>query len=63
MTYTVHKLNLNGSLSHKQHLNNLDELNTWLVDVYGKFASIFVIQDQTGKTRTMTDNGTDWVNV
>lgn len=63
MTYTAFKLNIDGSLSHKEILNNLDELNAWLADVYGKFASIHIVQDQTGKTRTMTDNGTEWVKI
>ncbi len=57
MSYTAYKVNMNGSLSNKEVLNNVDELNAWLVAVYGKFANVFVVQDQTGKSRHMTDNG------
>lgn len=60
MTYTVNKINLDGSLSHKELMNNLDEVNAWLVEVYGKFASIQITQDQTGKVRRYTDNGMEW---
>jgi len=60
MTYTAFKLNLDGSLSHKELLNNVDELNEWLANVYGKFASVKVTQDQTGVERIFTDNGQNW---
>jgi len=60
MTYTANKLNLDGSLSHKELLNNIDEVNQWLVDFYGKYASIQITQDQTGKIRRYTDNGQAW---
>lgn len=63
MTYTAFKLNLGGSLSHKELLNNVDEVNEWLANAYGKFASVSVIQDQTGKRRNMTDDGVKWVSV
>lgn len=57
MSYTAYKLNLDGSLSHKELLNNIDELNAWLVVVYNKFANVRIIQNETGKVRDMTDNG------
>lgn len=60
MTYTVFKLNLDGSLSHKEHMNNLDEVNAWMAEVYGKFASIQIVRDQTGGFRRFTDNGVAW---
>ena len=49
MTYTGFKVNLDGTLSHKELLDNLDELNTWVEQV--KFGHILVIQDQTNKQR------------
>ena len=58
-TYTVYRLNLNGSLSHKEHLNNLDELNNWIATSYGRHATILLKSDTTGKEILMTDNG-EW---
>lgn len=60
MQYTVYKLNIDGRLSHKEHLNNLGELNEWLANKYGKFASVLIVQDQTGKIKVGTDNGVAW---
>lgn len=31
--YTAYKLNLDGFLDHKEHLDNLDEVNDWLCRV------------------------------
>lgn len=28
--YTAYKLNLDGFLDHKEHLDNLDEVNEWI---------------------------------
>jgi len=63
MTYTVFKKNLNNTLSHKEHLNNIDELNEWLASAAGKgFNNIVIIRDQDGKTRSFyrSENNT-WV--
>ena len=59
-TYTAYKLNLNGGLSHRENLNGLDDLNAWLANVYGKFATVLIIQDQTGAARICTDDGEWW---
>ena len=58
-TYSAFKLSLDGSLSHRENLNH-DELDDWMARVYGKFASIQIRQDQTGKLITYTDNGESW---
>ena len=34
----VYKVNLDGTLSHKEHMNNWDEVNAWLDEKLGKFA-------------------------
>lgn len=59
-TFSAYKLNLDGSLTHRENLNNLDELNAWMWKVYGKFATIQITCDQTGKSVIRTDNGKDW---
>lgn len=52
MTYTVYKIEIDGqTLSHKEHLNSIDEVNTWLV--HNKFNNVLVVQDQTGKQKRM----------
>tara|TARA_R100000742_G_C4200308_1_gene29613 strand:- start:367 stop:567 length:201 start_codon:yes stop_codon:yes gene_type:complete len=56
----VNKVNLDGSLSHKEYLNNVDELNTWLAEKYGKFATVIIQSENTGKVLIMTDNGSCW---
>lgn len=52
--FTVYKVELNGDLSNKEHLNN-DELDQWMYDC--KFANIKVVQDLTGKEVFYTHNG------
>ena len=56
----VNKVNLDGSLSHKEYLNNVDELNTWLAEKYGKFATVRIESEKTGKVLILTDNGFNW---
>ena len=59
-TYTVYKINVsNGSLSHKEHLNNLQEVNEWLGRVYNKHVSVLIVSDQTGVKKLLIDNG-EW---
>lgn len=62
-TYTVHKVSLDGQLSHKEHLDNFEELNTWMANKYGKFVNVQVRCDQTNKVNTYTDNGSWWEKV
>lgn len=58
-TYSAYKLNLDGSLSHRENLGQA-ELDDWMDRVYGKFGSVQVVRDQTGMTVTYTDNGQAW---
>lgn len=52
MTYTVFKIEIDGeTLSHKEHLDSIDEVNTWLVS--RAFNNVLIVQDQTQKTRRM----------
>ena len=46
--FTVHKIDINGKLSNKEHLNN-DELDHWMVKALHTFNKIRVEQDLTGK--------------
>lgn len=62
-TYTAHKVNLDGSLSCKELLDNVDGVNEWLATHYGKYATVQIVQDQTGKTRRWTDNGIAWESI
>jgi hypothetical protein len=59
-TYTTYRVNLDGALSDKEHLNNIDEVNEWMARVYGRFATILVVRDQTGAFRKFTDDGQWW---
>ena len=58
--YTVFKINLDNTLSNKEHLND-DELGAWMYDyAYNKSATIKVVQDFTNKFCIYTDNGKDF---
>ena len=46
--FTVHAVNSNGRLSHKEHLNN-DELNGWMDAALQTHDRVRVLQDLTGK--------------
>jgi|15BtaG_2_1085339.scaffolds.fasta_scaffold02123_12 hypothetical protein len=59
--YTVYKIGLNESLSHKEHLN-ADELDQWMHDVYGRFAKVMVIRDD-GRYVVYTDNGSSFEKI
>ena len=62
-TFIVHKVNLDGSLSHKEYLNHLDELHTWLSEKYGKFATVKITSELSGKSAIYTDNGNDFEKI
>ena len=51
----AYKLNLDGSLSNKAVLNNVDELNTWVWKY--KFPSIRIESESTGISQDYTDRG------
>jgi hypothetical protein len=59
----VYKVNLDGTLSHKEHMNNWDEVNTWLADKLGKFATVKIESESSDKEITLTDNGWDWEEI
>lgn len=56
-TFTVYRVNLNGKLSHKEHLNNVNEMLSWTENAYGKHVTIRVECDQRGTFNILTDNG------
>ncbi len=62
-TYTVYKVELSGKLSNKEHMNSADEVEEWLDKVYGKFATVKVVQDRTKHWVMYTDAGTRWERV
>ena len=60
--YTVFKINLDGNLSSKEHLNNFDQVNTWLYEVaYYQYANVKIINDQTKNFRDYTLVDDDWL--
>jgi hypothetical protein len=60
--YTVFKINLDGTLGCKEHLNNFDEVNTWLCEIaYYQYANVKIINDQTRNFRDYTLVDDDWL--
>ena len=60
----VYKLNLDGTLSHKEYMNNWDEVNTWLADKLGKFANVKVVSEKNSDDEMyFTDDGFGWVEI
>ena len=66
-TYTVCQLALNAqgtySVANKQHMDSHDDMWNWVLSSYGRFASIRIVNDQTGEIREFTDNGEQWERV
>lgn len=60
MTYTVYRVNLDQTLSHKEHLNNKMEMADWVEDAMGKHAHIRVENDKTGEIREFQDYAGKW---
>lgn len=60
MTYTVYRVNLDGKLSHKEHLNCKVELADWVENAMGKHAHIRVENDRTGEIREFQDYAGTW---
>ena len=52
---------VDGRLTNKEHLNNVDELNEWIATAYTvkHWPTIRVECDRTGAHVTLTDSG-DW---
>jgi hypothetical protein len=61
--FIVYKVNIDSSLSHKENLDSLDELNTWIADKYGKFATIKIIAVSLKAYVIMTDNGKEFEKI
>jgi len=62
--YEVYSINEDDTLSHKEHLNNFEEVNHWLVnDAYYKYSYVKIINVQTGNFRDykITDDG--WIAI
>ena len=54
-TFTVHKINIDGSFSHKEHMNDFIEVKEW---AYRKrFANFRVQMDHNKRVKTFTWNG------
>ena len=60
-TFTAFKLNLNGELSHREELNNENELGDFLAKSYGIHANLIVVRSD-GNAITFTDNG-EWFEI
>ncbi len=61
--YEVYKINEDGTYSHKEHLNNFEEVNHWLVnDAYYKYSNVKIVNVQTGNYRDykLQDNN-EWI--
>ncbi len=58
-SFSTYKVNLDGSLSHRQNLG-FEELDPWMNKIYGHFATIKVVCEQTGQEIIYTDNGQEW---
>jgi hypothetical protein len=56
--FTVFKVNLKGESVNKEHLNSVDELNTWM-DKH-KYATVKIIHDASGRFAIFTDSGEDY---
>jgi hypothetical protein len=61
--FIVYKVNIDSSLSHKENLDSLDELNTWVADKYGEFATIKIIAVALKRYVIMTDNGKEFEKI
>ena len=61
--FIVYKVNIDSSLSHKENLDSLDELNTWIADKYGEFATIKIIAVSLKAYVILTDNGKEFEKI
>ena len=57
--YTAYKVNLDGTLSHKEHLNDIVEVNDWLDKFYGQYVTVKIFSNR-GSWRLLTDNGNEY---
>jgi len=62
--YTAYKVNIDGTLSKKEHLNNHQEIDDWLWRSYDNgVATVRVQKDSTGQFAIFTDNGESYIRL
>ena len=62
--YTAHKINIDGTLTNKEHLNNQCEIDEWLWRAYdNQVPTVRVQKDSTHQYAIFTDNGEKYVRV
>tara|TARA_R110000772_G_scaffold55185_3_gene125849 strand:- start:2509 stop:2718 length:210 start_codon:yes stop_codon:yes gene_type:complete len=62
--YTAYKVNIDGNLTNKEHLNNQHEINDWMWRAYDNgVPTVRVQKDTTGQFAIFTDNGEQYVRV
>ena len=61
--YKVNRVNLDGSLSHSEHLNSIDELNTWMYQVQSVHATVQVSSETSGNQSQFAFNGESWEKI
>tara|TARA_S200002703_G_C3691534_1_gene212356 strand:- start:58 stop:273 length:216 start_codon:yes stop_codon:yes gene_type:complete len=57
MTYTAHRITINNKMTERAELNNKAEMLDWVDSVFGKFAMIEILNNETGEWRRFTDVG------
>ena len=60
-TFTVHKINIDGSLSHKEHMNDFFEVVEWAHKK--KFSNFRVEMNHNKRVKTFTWNGDEIVTI
>ncbi|MCS5549895.1 MAG: hypothetical protein NZ811_00055 [Gammaproteobacteria bacterium] len=62
--YTAYKVNLDGTLTKKEHLNDMLEIDEWLWRMYDNgVATVRVQKDSTNQVVIFTDNGERYTRV
>ena len=63
--FITFKLNANGTLSNKEHLNNINEVNEWTDQAYYTwgFATIVVLHVEKNVACIATDNGENYETI
>jgi len=60
--YTAHKINLDGTLARKEHLNDMREVDEWLWRAYDNgIPTVRVQKDSTKQVAIFTDNGERYI--
>ena len=62
--YEVYKINQDDTLSHKEHLNNFEEVNKWLMDSsYFKYELVKIINVNSEKFRDYKISKDGWIGI